>query len=725
LAVAATVQAAYPDGVVVVPLAPLRDPALVATSIAHALGVHEEGNRPLEETLAGWLREQRLLLLLDNFEQVIEAAPLLAALLAACPHLPLLVTSRTRLHLRGERSLRVEPLALPGAAGTPDELLRSPAVALFVDRARAVLPDLPLTPDNIAAIAAICRRLDGLPLAIELAAARVTLLSPLALLARLERRLPMLVGGARDLEARQRTLRDALAWSEGLLSSAERALLRRLSVFAGDATLAAVGAVCGGGAGPDVDLLAWLQALVEHHLVRRTEGVDGEPRLGMLETVREYAGELLATSGERAAMARAHAAYYLTLAEEAAPKLTGPDQGTWFDRLQAEHDNLRAALSWSVRGEGDRALGLRLAGALWRFWSTRGYLREGRDWLEAALAAAGTASAEIRAVGLNGAGNLAQRLGDYGRAVALHEEALMLRRVLGDTQGVAASLGNLGNVAIDMGEYERAAALLEQCQALQRALGNTWGIAMTLDGLATVAYKQGDYMRAAALVEESLALRRVLGDTWGISWSLHNLGSLAYEQGQYERAAVLVEESLALDRTLGDTWGIAVDLDTLGSLASQQGEYERAAVLVEESLALRRTLGDSRGIAVSLRTLGRLAYERGEYERAATLVEESLGISRTLESKESLASDLERLAWVAAARGQPLRAASLAGAAEALRDDLGAPLPADERAGHVQAVARLRAALGEERAAVAWAAGRALPRDDAIALARQSDPYDR
>jgi predicted ATPase/Tfp pilus assembly protein PilF len=644
LAVAAAVRAAYSDGVVVVSLAPLRDPALVATSIAHALGVREEGNRPLEETLAAWLCEKHLLLMLDNFEQVIDGAPLLAILLATCNQLTLLVTSRTRLHLRGEHALPVEPLALPDAvaAGTPDDLLRSASVVLFVERAQAVRPEFALAPENAVDVAAICRRLDGLPLAIELAAARVTLLSPPALLARLERRLPLLVGGARDLPARQRTLRDALAWSDELLSAAERALLRRLSVFAGGASLEAVEAVCRLADDLRGDALGWLQSLVEHNLVRRMEDVDGALRIGMLETIREYAAELLAASGERTATERAHAAYYLALAEEAAPALTGPEQETWLARLEVEHDNLRAALNWSIRGDSDPALGLRLAGALWRFWYTRGYLREGRGWLEAALTGAGTTAVESRALALNGAGNLAYQQGEYGRAAVLHEEALALRRGLGDTQGIAASLANLGNVAAQLGEYARAVALYEEALALQRALGVAWSIAATLNGLGHVAEQQGEYGRAATLHEEALALRRGLGDTQGVAISLANLGDVAERQGEFRQAAAMLKESLLLGRDIG--------------------------------------------------------------------------------SREVLATGLESMAWVAAACGQADQAARLGGAAEMLREVRGAPLSPDKQAGHARVVAGLRSVLGEEGAAAAWAAGRTLTLDDAIALTLDVDP---
>jgi tetratricopeptide (TPR) repeat protein len=651
----------------------------------------------------------------------------------------------------------VPSLPLPAAPSPAVEVVAAaPAVALFVDRARAVWPDFALTPENAADVAAICRRLDGLPLAIELAAARIRLLPPRALLARLERRLPLLVGGARDLPERQRTLRAALAWSYDLLSAAEQVLLRRLSVFAGGATLDAVETVCLLDGTLETDGLEWLAALVDHSLLRQEDADAEEPRLGMLETIREYALEQLAASGEREATEEAHARYYLALAEAAEPALRGPEQARWLARLDAEHDNLRAALGWA-QGRREGGLGLRLVAALWRFWYMRGYLSEGRSRLEAALVDAAPASPALRATALHGAGVLALQQGANGRAATFLEESLALYRTLGDRPGIANSLTSLGVVAYYQGDYGRAAALHEEALALKRELGDRWGIAISLASLGNVAQDRGDYGRAAALHEEALSLNRELGDRRGCAAALNNLGNMASERGEYERATYLYQESLALGRSLGDNWCIAVSLTNLGVMAFRKGDHARAVILLEESLALKRELGAQEGIAVSLshlgavvgnqgdheraaallkesltlyqerhnrtgiatvlRLLGGLAREQGDYGRAAGLLEESLRLSREIGHRNIVAECLEGLIWVALHAGQPGRAAQLGGAAEALREALGAPVPPHARADLDRAVQAIRTAQGEEDFTAAWASGRALALEQAIEVA--------
>jgi predicted ATPase/Tfp pilus assembly protein PilF/DNA-binding XRE family transcriptional regulator len=678
LAVASELAGAFAAGAAFVDLAPLRDPGLVLDTVARALGLAELAGRPVAERLMDYLRERQLLLVLDNFEQVQAAAPAVAAVVAACPRLVLLVTSRAALRVRGEQEWPVPPLALPDrhAPPTPERLLEAPAVALFVQRAQSVQPDFALSAATAPVVAAICARLDGIPLALELAAARLKLLLPAMLLARLERRLAVLTDGARDLPERQRTLRGTMAWSYELLHAEEQALFRRLSVFMGGCTLAAVEAVCQVGSEVEGEVLAGLGALVDQSLLVRASAADEEPRVAMPETVQEYALERLEKAGEAAAVRDRHLAWCLALAEDAAPRLTGAEQAYWLARLETEHDNLRAALRWSLREGGDAALGLRLAGALWRFWYTLGYLSEGRGWLEAALESDQGAPV-ARATALSGAGNLADEQGDYGRAAALHEQALALRRTLGDTQGVAGSLNNLG----------------------------------------TVAYMQGDYGRAAAMHEEALALKRALGDRWGIANSLNNVGMVAYMQADYGRAATLLAEALALKRALGDRYGIAGALDNLGLVAARQADYGRAATLHEEALALKRALGDRQGIALSLHHLGHVAYLQGDYGQAWVLLQEALLLSRDIGARDLVAAGLESLGWVAAARGQPAQAARLGGAAAALQEALGAPLQAHQWASHEQTLLALRAALGGEAFAAAWAEGRALPPGEALAEA--------
>jgi len=725
LSIAADAAPRFPDGVVLLALAAVHDPALVLPAIAQALGLRDAGVGEALESVVAALREKNLLLLLDNVEQIMPAAPAIAALLAACPRLVVLVTSREALRLRGEHELPVPPLALPGRERlAPDELARYAALDLFLQRARAVRPGFDLTAENGPAIAEICRRLDGLPLAIELAAARVKLLPPRALLARLEHRLRVLVGGARDLPARQQTMRDAISWSYELLSGPEQALFRLLAVFEGGCTLEAAEAVCGAavpegdGAGDALDVLQGLTALADKSMLRAGDDAAGEARVGMLETVREYGLERLASAGEAEAARRAHAAYYLSLAEEAEPELRGAAQVEWLERLDADRDNLRAALEWLQR-QGEPTEGLRLAGALWRFWLVRGYPGEGRGWLERLLQRAETggvaAPAMVRAKALNAAGVLAWSQGDHARAATLCEAALALYRAGDDTAGMALSLTHLGFVAADQGEYRRATELLTESLRLYRRLGDPWGIAQTLSNLGVVAAQQGDFAEATRLLEESLPLRRGLGNKRGIAVALSNLGNVAVDQGDYRRATALFEESVVLARELGNKKGIALSLNSLGDVAAAQGEAERAAALYEESLALFRALDDKWGTALTLDDLGALAIERQDHARAAALYEESLLLRRDGGDRQGVSASLQGLARVAAEVGQHVRAARLLGAAAALREAIGTPRPPAERGDYERTEALVRVALAAAAFDEAWGEGRALPPQDAVA----------
>jgi len=579
----------FPDGVAFGDLAPLRDPALLASAVLQALGLAERPAVAPEDHLATALRASTLLLVVDNLEHLLEGAPLLSRLLAAAPRLCVLATSRVPLRLYGEQEIRVPPLALPapfpflpddatptmaGAAGAgePGDPAGSEAVQLFVARAQAVAPGFAPTGATLAAVAAICAAVDGLPLAIELAAARVKLFPPEALLPRLRARLTLLTdltGGPRDRPERQRTMRAALDWSYALLSPAEQALFARLGVFAGSfaaAAAATVGApedVGAAGAVGATAMLGRLAALAYQSLLEVTPG--STPRFRLLDTVRAYALARLAAAGGQETTRDRHLRYYLALAEGIGEALTGPEQGAWVARLEEEHDNLRVALAWAQE-RGAAAEGLRLAAALGRFWALHGHLREGQGWLEAALAGGGGPGAE-RARALNSAGSLARRQGDYARAVSLLEEALALGRALGDTPGSAGALGNLGLVAHARGEYARAAALHEEALALWRALGDARGVSVSLGNLGRVALQQGDEARALALLEETLQLKRRLGDTRGLAGTLTSMGRIAARRGEYARAAALLEESLALKDALGDRLGRATALGQLGWVA--------------------------------------------------------------------------------------------------------------------------------------------------------------
>lgn len=700
LQVASEVAGNFPDGVFFVSLAPLTDPALVLPTIAAALGVVETAGEPLVATLTRRLGETRTLPVLDNFEHVAAAAGAVGEMLAACPRVTALVTSRSVLHVRGERSIALAPMAVPDirrlSRWGPAALGAYDAVRLFVARAEDARAGFELTDENAPVVAEICARLDGLPLAIELAAARTRILSPQAILARLGSRLTLLTGGDRDAPDRQRTLRGAIEWSYDLLDADERRLFARLAVFAGGATPEAVEAVCAGdddtGPGPEPDALDGLTSLTDNSLLRQDEQPDGEPRFNLLETIREYAAERLAGTGEGEALRRRHAAYYLALAERAAARLTGAEQEMWLAVLEREHDNIRGVLQWARRDDEGvgfaaerRDVGLRLAGALWPFWNVRGYLTEGRGWLDGLLADVDAAAAAgrgaplspiIRARALNAAGILADRQGDYARATACYEEGAALYRGLGDKDGLARTLNNLG----------------------------------------IVAHYQGDYAGATALYEEALALRREVGDRWAIAASLSNMGLMARDQGDLGRAAALCDESVAIRRALGDRRGIALALQNLGLVAVDGGDYTRAVALFEESLAHYRALDDGWGIASQLNNLALVARGRGEFERAARLYKESLTLLRDVGAKIDVAESLEGLAMVSSAQGGYERAARLYGAAARLRAIMGAPLQPSDRAAHNRTVETVRAALGD-RYAAARVVGEEMTLDRAIAYA--------
>ena len=656
LEVVSEVASDFAEGTVFVPLAPIRDPDLVATALAQALGVREALGRALEERLHAFLRDRHLLIVLDNFEQVLAAAPFLATLLTACPRLKLLVTSRAVLHLSGEHDFPVPPLTLPDlvGSGSLERVADSEAVRLFQARAQAVKPDFTLGPDTAPTVAAVCHRLDGLPLAIELAAARVGHLPLAALLMRLERRLPLLTGGACDQPARLQTMGGAIAWSYGLLDPDEQALFRRLSVFVGGFTLEAAEVFASQGASEDTQesgnrdvepfsstSLDLVSALVDKSLLRLLEPVKGEPRYAMLETIREYGLAQLAASGEEVATRNAHARYCLVLAEQAGPALLmqeAAEQGRWLNLLEAEHGNLRAALTW-LDEVVERETLLRLTGALWPFWYFHSHLSEGRRWLERALGGRPSAPAALRARALHGAGHLAHYQGDDARAVPLLEAGLALWRELGDRQGTALALLLLGIVAEDRGDYEPAVSRFEEALALYRA---------------------GGEMALVALVR-------------------YHLGVVACGRGEPAQATALLEEALGLFRGAGNHWGIMIALNYLGLVAADRGEVSRASALLAESLDLFEQVG----------------------------------------AADCLTDCLAAVAVLAATCRQPAPAARIFGAAAALQDTLGYPFPLPERATHERARRAVQAQLGEPSYAATDAAGRILTPVHAITEATQ------
>jgi predicted ATPase/class 3 adenylate cyclase len=581
----------YRDGVYLAELGPITDPLLVVSTIADAVGARAEGQRTLLDTLRDHVRDREMLLIADNFEQVLEAAPVVATLLDAAPRLRVLATSREPLHVQGEQELPVQPLAVPGPDAGPAELGQSEAVALFVQRAAAVDPSFRLTEKSAAAVGELCRRLDGLPLAIELAASRVKLLSPAAMLERLEHRLELLIGGPVDLPARQRTLRETIAWSHELLDDVERTLLRRLSVFAGGWTLAALEAVAEPGGQVAADPLGVLSSLVDKSLVLRVPTNPDDVRFAMLETIREFGREQLEASGDAAATRDRHAAFFLALAEEAEPHLRGVDQKRWLDLLEEEHDNVRAALRWSIDA-GDAATALRLIGAVWRFWHLHSHLADGRRWAEEVLAlpgAAGRSRERIR--GLTAFGGVTYWQQDVRAFRTAYEEALSIATELSDRAEVAEQSYNLSFALALEGDFEGMMALIRRCRALFEELGNRRGVAdcMWIQGVA--ARLGGDLDRSRTLEEESLRIQREIGDRFGATVTLYSLGQTALQQGDLDVAEASFVEALTNDAAVGNRTGIGVILDNLAAKARIEGDHLRALRLGGASQAIKEAAG--------------------------------------------------------------------------------------------------------------------------------------
>jgi predicted ATPase/class 3 adenylate cyclase/Tfp pilus assembly protein PilF len=646
----------FEHGVFFIALASISNSVLLLSTIAQTLAVSEISGQQLFQSLKNYLHDKQMLLVLDNFEQVVVAAPLVAELLMVTPRLKVLVTSRTVLHIQCEHEFPVPPLALPDTKqlSNLEVVSQSPAVELFIARAQAVKPDFTITNVNALAVAEICNRLDGLPLAIELAAARIKLLSPQAILTRLTNRLKLLTGGAQDLPVRQQTLRGAIDWSYHLLNTEERMLLSRLGIFTGGCTVEAAEAVCNATGDLPIDVLDGLQSLLDKSLLRQMEHTDGESRLMMLETIREYALEQLEQSGEAAVFQRQHATYYLTQVETAEPHLTDMEQIAWLNLLEHEHNNIRAALQWMFDC-GEVEMAARVSAALWRFWFVHGHLSEGRQWLKRVLASSSGLPLDLRAKALNAAGGLAWAQCDYESAQTLYEESLAL-------------------------EYER---------------GNREGISRVLTNLGTIVGTQGDYTRAVLLLEEGLSLHRQLGNKQGIAFALNNLGEIVQKQGHYRRAKGLYEESLALHRERGDRHSIAILLSNLGTVAQYDGDYVRAQASFEESLALFREMRSKLGIATSLIGLGLVTIHEGDYIRAEAFCRESLSLFHELEHQEGITMSLVGLAMSAIAQGRMERAVRLIGVVDSLAQDIDAILPPITRAEYERHIASIRVQFGD------------------------------
>ncbi len=673
LEVASRMLESFAGAVWFVTLVDLNDPQLIAGTIAASMHILRSTTlNPLDQAVEA-LNRQPSLLILDNLEQFVEeAGRIVRTLLERIPMLTCLVTSRRSLSLTAEREFALSPLMTPNGEHPPERLRMCESVKLFLDRAQAVKPDFQVTRQNAPAVAELCDRLEGIPLAIELAAARAGTLAPSQMLQRLENRFDFLVDRKRNARSRHYTLRAVMEWSYELLPKDIQGFFCRLSVFRGGWTLEAAEAVCA-----DPNALMYLEHLRECSLVRTTELGTGM-RYQMLETVREYCEARLQGSSLMSTMQERRLDWCVKLAETAETGLKAPDQLVWLDQLEAEHSNLRAALEWAGESSSRADLGLRLAASLCRFWDVRGYWAEGLERLSRALGRTLDWKTADRAKALNAAGHLACRQGDYLSARKFCEESLVLQRALDDRWGIAAVLNNLGNVA--------------HCQV--------------------------DYPASLSLHNESLAIRRDLGDREGIAGSLNNLGLVARDQGDYMSARTLLEESLKIKTELGHRRAIALSLGHLGTVLYCQNDYEAARALCEESLAIRRELGDREGIATALTDLGLAAFRLGEIPSAQELLQESLALKREVGDRRGIAATLEGLAEVMAALGDALKAVTLWAAADQLREAIGAPLPPIKRPHVKHSVDAVRTAAADDRAFdAAWKHGRDLALNDAIEVA--------
>ena len=707
LEVARVLQADFPDGGCFVSLASISDPDRVLAAIAQTLGLWEARDLPIQNQLQDFLRQQHLLLVLDNFEQVLEAVPHLADVLGGCLHLALLVTSRATMRLQGEYEYVVSPLAVPDLNALPELgiLAHLPVMRLFCERAQALQPGFHLTTANARAVAEICTHLEGLPLAVELAAARSKLLPPQALLKRLERRLDVLTGGKRDLPARQQTLRNTIQWSYDLLSEPEQRLFRRLAVFVAGCTLEAAAAVCNASGDLGLDVLDGITSLLDKSLLRQTEQESEEPRLLLLETLREFGLERLAASGEREATRQAHATYYLVLAEEAERHLYSAEAVTWLDRLEREQGNHRAALLYALERK-EVEIAMRLGSALYRFWIIRGHLGEGRILLEQILTASERSTAPVRAQAMYALGMLVWFQGDYVREEQITTEGLSLVQQPGNQRFFAGTLHALAGLALHQRNYAAAHSLGTEALATARALGDTWMTATILTLLGRLAAAQRDLNRAQPLLEESLALYRALGSQGDMAWPLIYLARNCITQGDLPRARALLEEAVTRSQEGGYKWGQAHAVGFLGQVALAQGDMSAAYILLTESLRLNQEVGNQHSVAWSLYHLASTVGLQGDAATASTLYRQGLDVALALHYQRLILACLEGLAIVATTQGQPIQAARLWGAAEALRQQGGAVLPAGLRPFSEQAQASARAQLGEAAFEAALAEGR-------------------
>ncbi len=727
LAVAQHVLDDFPDGVYFVALAPVSDPERVTATIAQALGLWEASDRPLLEQLLEYLREKHLMLLLDNFEQVAAAAPQLTDLLTSCPHLSVLVTSRAALHLSGEHEFVVSPLAVPDLVQLPvlADLAHVATVRLFVERAQAVKANFQLTEANAHTIAAICVHLDGLPLALELAAARIKLLPPQALLKRLSHRLDLLTGGAHDLPSRQQTLRNTIQWSYDLLSPQEQGLFRRLSVFVGGCTLEAAGAVCRWNSSLTPGVLDAVASLLDKSLVQQTEQEDEEPRLLMLATIREFGLECLQRHGELKDARQAYALYYLALAETTQQRLFGSEQGAWLNQMEREYENLQAAIDWFIEDDEIETV-LRCGTALWPFWWMHGHLNEGRAVLERVFTTPPPLAPAVQAMALTGAGILIGEQGHYRQARALCEQGLALFRELQNARGIITALWMLGRVAYNLGESATARALGEEALSIAQQTHDPWGLAAAQEVLTATAIDMWEPEEAHTHAEDYLTAAHEAGDTRAIARALLHLGAVCYISGDLAGGFILIQECLVRSREVGDARNMAYALLHLGYITILQGDYTSGLARLEEGLTHAQRVGDREPLLWVHTGQALASFGQGHYQEARTRLEESLSILRQWDYRYQsfLVLCLGLLGGVAVALGMPTWAARLWGMVEALGGTGGsAVLPIVGQLSEPFKSAA-RAQLGLQAFQAALAEGRALSLEQVLEPPKSPAPSD-
>ncbi|HSL42842.1 MAG TPA: tetratricopeptide repeat protein [Anaerolineales bacterium] len=714
----------YSQGVWFVELAPIADPSLLPHSIAIAIGLQDEPQRPVIDRLSDYLRGKKLLIILDNCEHILDACAQIAdILLKKCPHLKILATSREALGIVGEAVYQVPSLQLPDRQQLLEKFREYESVRLFEERARLVRTDFSLTPENVFSIAKICTRLDGIPLAIELAAARVNMFSIEQMAAQLQENYEILTGGSRTAPPRHQTLRAAIDWSYGLLSPEERLFFSRISVFAGGFTLDAAEKIAVGGSVSRAQVIHLLGQLINKSLVTvrvRAEGLDSVTRYGLLETIREYAREKLDEFGETERVGQCHCDFFIAFAEQAAPRLKGAQQIKWLDRLEAEYDNLRTAWQWTHEIQ-DLETTLRLVEALFWFWNRRGYLSEGHVWLKRALAAAPALTRSARARLLYEAAYLDRAQGDFDGARKLVEQSIALWRTLDfeDKQGLPLALALLANLLRDGGDPRSARSLAEESVMLSREQGNAWNLALSLISLGMVLRDQEDYDLAQSSIEESVRIWRELGDLWGLAHALHYLALVAYRRGDYEVAYSLTEEVISIRRQFGDKHQIAYAIHNLGKFMLAQGNIDRARPFFDQSLVLFREVGDKSGFVLSLQYRGVFALLQGNDVQAQSFLEEGLKLAHETGPKWISSSYLLWLADVAADRGQLERAIRLCSAAKTHLDTVSSFLDAFEQAHYERIINLARFSLSENAFARVRAEGRAMTLEQAVAYAME------